>query len=282
MEQQAFESKIKPVLLWMGTIVAAVMAIAYVIVVFVLIEGFAAKTLLNTSLFSLVTAIIGFCIMQMLKIQGQSFAKDIEENKIVLKKYTNRKTKDKKFHSLKYFWITSGSIDLITKCLTLAATSVGMVYIMIEGNKDYSLLLLAGVNLLMFAGFGLIALVKAYDFYNESYIPYMLSKIEEAENEEKEQEALKTENKRLMEMAQKRNNQQGHIGVCNNRGDNFLESSMDNSPVSIVDKPVVLDTDECNNNLLGRTIHTSNTTSDSFYNVTEETIQKHKDLEENK
>lgn len=186
MEQKTFENKIKPILLWMGTIVAAVMAIAYIIVVFVLIEGFKAKTILNTSIFSLVTAVIGFCIMQMLKVQGQSFAKSSEENQKIIKMYTRNKTKDKKSHSLKYYWLTSATSDLITKCLTLVLTSVGMIYIMIEGNKDYSLLLLAGVNLLMFAGFGLISLVKAYDFYNESYVPYMLEKIEEAENERKE------------------------------------------------------------------------------------------------
>lgn len=180
MEQKTFENKIKPILLWMGTIVSAVMAIAYIIVVFVLIEGFKAKTILNTSIFSLVTAVIGFCIMQMLKIQGQSFAKSSEENQKIIKMYTRNKTKDKKSHSLKYYWLTSATSDLITKCLTLVLTSVGMIYIMIEGNKDYSLLLLAGVNLLMFAGFGLISLVKAYDFYNESYVPYMLEKIESA------------------------------------------------------------------------------------------------------
>ena len=70
MEHTFFEKRLKPVLLYMGTIVSVVMAIAYIIVVFVLIEGFKAETLLNTTVFSLVTAIVGFCIMQMLKIQG--------------------------------------------------------------------------------------------------------------------------------------------------------------------------------------------------------------------
>ena len=70
MNQSLFENKIKPILLWMGTIVSAIMAIAYIVVVFVLIEGFKVDTILNTTIFSIVTAIIGFCIMQMLKIQG--------------------------------------------------------------------------------------------------------------------------------------------------------------------------------------------------------------------
>ena len=187
MNQSIFENKIKPILLWMGTIVSAIMAIAYIVVVFVLIEGFKVDTILNTTIFSIVTAIIGFCIMQMLKIQGQSFAANIEENKKIYNKYVRSETKDKKAHSMKYYWIKSCIIDIITKCLTLAITSIGMVYIMIEGSKDYNLLLLAGVNLLMFAGFGLIGLTNSYDFYNDSYVPYMLEQIKAREEQESNQ-----------------------------------------------------------------------------------------------
>lgn len=185
-KQETFESKIKPVLLWMGTIVASVMAIAYMIVVFVLIEGFKAESLLNTTIFSIITAVVGFCIMQMLKIQGQSFAANLEENLKISKQYNQTKTKDKKAKSMKYYWITSCLQDIIVKCLTLGLMSVGMVYIMIEGSKDYNLLMLAVVNLIMFAGFGLIALVKTYDFYNDSYVPYMLERIEETKKEQQQ------------------------------------------------------------------------------------------------
>lgn len=184
MEQNRFEKSIKPVLLWVGTIVASIMAVAYIIVAFVLIEGFKAKELLTTTVFAAVTAAVGFCIMQMLKIQGQSFAQELPENKKILEEYYKNKTKDKKNHSIKYFWVTSVIKDVISKCSTLALTSVGMIYIVIEGSGDYNLLLLAATNLLMFAGFGLVSLVKTYDFYNQSYVPYMLEKIEEAKQEE--------------------------------------------------------------------------------------------------
>jgi hypothetical protein len=177
-----FEKKLKPILLWMGTIVSIIMSIAYIIIVFVLVEGFKAKALLQTTVFSIITAVVGFCIMQMLKIQGQMFAKNNEENQKIINDYTqlilNKATeKQKKKMSIKSYWITSTIIDFIIKCGTLIITSVGMVYIMIEGSKDYSLLLLALVNLLMFAGFGLISLVKTYDFYNDQYVPYMKDKI---------------------------------------------------------------------------------------------------------
>ena len=194
MEQTFFEKKLKPFLLYMGTIVSVIMAIAYILIVFVLIEGFKAEKLLNTTIFSVITAAIGFCIMQMLKIQGQDFAKNLPQNKETIKKYSERKLdngKKRKFKSMKHYWVFSVIKDVVVKCLTLALTSIGMIYIMIEGSGDYSLLFLAGVNLLMFAGFGLISLCKAYDFYNEEYIPYMLNKIEEAKNEANQREAKK-------------------------------------------------------------------------------------------
>lgn len=218
MKQEVFENKIKPALLWMGTIVACVMAVAYIVIVFVLIEGFKASTLLNTTLFSIVTAVIGFCIMQMLKIQGQSFAANLDENIKISKQYYGTKTKDKKSHSMTYYWIKSGLMDVLTRCLTLGLMSVGMIYIIIEGTKDYSLLFLAGVNLLMFAGFGLIGLVKTYDFYNDSFVPYMLEKIEEARE-------LEEEAKRLMELAKEESNKQANDSTYDIGRVDLLEST---------------------------------------------------------
>lgn len=197
MDQNLFERKLKPILLYMGTIVSGIMGIAYIIVVFVLIEGFKAEKLLNTTIFSIITAAIGFCIMQMLKIQGQTFAKNLTKNKKIVEAYSRRKNANnpRKYKSMKHYWITSILVDTLVKCLTLTVTSVGMVYIMIEGSGDYSLLLLAAVNLLMFAGFGLISLCKAYDFYNEEYIPYMVHELGEYndETEEKQDQEICTE-----------------------------------------------------------------------------------------
>lgn len=178
-QRSFFESKIRPVLLYTGSIVAGIMAIAYVFAVLVLIEGFAATALLNTTIFSVVTAFIGFCIMQMLKIQGQAFAENLPENQAVKQLYLARKDKTIKYRSLKYYWVTSVISDVLTRCLTLAATSIGVIYLVIEGSKNFNLLFLALVNLLMFAGFGLVSLVNAYDFYNESYVPFMQNKIRE-------------------------------------------------------------------------------------------------------
>ena len=155
------------------------MSIAYIVMIFVLINGFKADEILHTTLFACVNAAVGFVIMQFLKYQGVSFAEMIPENKQILEEYYQTKTKDKKNHSLTYFWITTVVKDVLIKCLTLAATSVGIIYIVIKGSNDYNLLLLAFVNLLMFICFGFLSLVKAYKYVNNVYIEYVKERIAE-------------------------------------------------------------------------------------------------------
>ncbi len=180
-----FEEKIKPVLGYVGLIGAIIMAIAYIVIVMVLIRGFKAEALLQTTVFACVNAGVGFIIMQFLKIQGSSFAKMLPENKEIIEKYYRTKTKDKKLHSMTYFWVTTTVKDVIIKCLTLGATTIGLVYIVIVGSNDYNLLLLAIVNLLMFICFGFLSLVNAYDFFNQRHVPYMIDQLEKAKiNEE--------------------------------------------------------------------------------------------------
>lgn len=183
-KKNVFETKIQPILEYVGAIGAAIMIVAYIVCIFVLIKGFKVNTILNTTIFSIVNAAVGFLIMQFLKVQGQSFAENLEENKELLKRYYSTKTKDKKIHSIKYFWITSVIKDIAIKGLTLAATSVGIIYLVIQGSNDWSMLLLAFVNLLMFICFGLLALNKAYNFFNNQHIPYIKEQLKIMENQD--------------------------------------------------------------------------------------------------
>ncbi|MBR0323744.1 MAG: hypothetical protein IIX06_04550 [Bacteroidales bacterium] len=165
------------------------MAIAYIISVFVLIHGFKAEALLQTTVFACVNAGTGFVIMQFLKVQGEAFAKMLPENKEIIDRYYKTKTKDKKVHSMRYFWITSVAKDVLVKCLTLGATTIGLIYIVIQGSNDYNMLLLAIVNLLMFICFGFLSLVNAYDFFNQKHVPYMVEQLKnEKAKETKEAE----------------------------------------------------------------------------------------------
>ena len=171
-----FKQKVLPILHYVGVIGATIMSVAYIILVMVLIQGFKVEATLKTTIFACVSAGVGFIIMQFLKYQGITFAE--LENKEILEKYYGTKTRDKKSHSLTYFWVTSVVKDIIVKCATVAGTSVGIVYIIIEGSKDYNLILLAIVNLLMFICFGFISLVKAYNYFNRIYIKYIQERME--------------------------------------------------------------------------------------------------------
>ena len=108
-----FETKIKPVLGYVGAIGATIMAIAYIIIVLVLIWGFKAEALLQTTVFACVNAAVGFVIMQFLKVQGVSFAKMLPQNKEIIEKYYKTKTKDKKLRSINYFWTTTVIKDIV-------------------------------------------------------------------------------------------------------------------------------------------------------------------------
>jgi hypothetical protein len=124
----------------------------------------------------------------MLKVQGTDFAKTLPDNKKLLDEYYSSKTKDQKLRSIKYYWITSVIKDVVFKAFTIALTTAGMIYIIIEGSNDYVLLLLAFVNLMMFFCFGLLSLSSAYDFFNTRHMAYIkeqLRLLKEEANESK-------------------------------------------------------------------------------------------------
>lgn len=180
MKQGVFEEKIKPVLTYVGAIGAGLMCVAYIMVVFVLTFGFQIHNPAQSILFAGLNAAVGIIIMQFLKIQGISFAKELPQNQEILAKFHKTKKKTKK-HSITHFWITSILGDVLSKGITLALTTFGIISIVIVGSQDYILLLLAAVNLVMFICFGLTALVKAYDAFNENHIPYLADLAEERE-----------------------------------------------------------------------------------------------------
>ena len=173
------QEKLINVLKYIGIIGATICSVAYIFVVIVLIQGFKVETTTQTVIFAVVNAIVGFIIMQFLKVQGEQFAKNKPENKKIIDEYYNSKTKDKKLHSMRYYWVTSIIQDIFTKVLTVFASTFGIIYIVVIGSNDWNLLMLAFVNLLLFICFGLLALNSAFEFFNNKHIPYMKEKIRE-------------------------------------------------------------------------------------------------------
>lgn len=197
MNNSLFEKKIKPVLQYIGVIGASLMSIMYIVVVFILIIGFKAQSLQNTVIFAIVNALVGLIIMQFLKIQGISFAKNLPENEKIINEYYKIKTKDKKIHSIKYYWTMSLIKDIIGKGASIIITTTGLIYIVVVGSNDYNLLLLALVNLVLFICFGLLALNNAYEFYNNRHIPYMQEMIKNKITEKEIEKCLQSMVKNL-------------------------------------------------------------------------------------
>lgn len=192
MNNNLFEKKIKPVLQYIGVIGASLMSIMYIVVVFILIVGFKAQSIQSTVIFAIVNALVGLIIMQFLKIQGISFAKSLPENEKIINEYYNTKTKDKKIHSIKYYWTMSLIKDIIGKGASIMLTTTGLIYIVVVGSNDYVLLLLALVNLVLFICFGLLSLNNAYEFYNNRHIPYMQEMIKNKITEKEINKCLKS------------------------------------------------------------------------------------------
>lgn len=250
-----FEKKIKPILLYVGTIGAILMSVAYIILMLILILGFQVRAnFIETIVFSVITAAVGFIIMQLLKVQGIDFAKNLPNNVEILKKYNQKKPKKKHYHSLTAYWISTIFVDILTKVVTVAIATAGIIYIVYAGSQNYTLLLLAAVNLIMFACFGLLSLVSAYDFFNDNYIPYIIERGEKYERE----------NQKSMGLASQEPNQQGNANLHSCRGDNILDSSVDTSTNSLNNtKCVVVDSCSIGDPLLGRTVYTGSATTNS-------------------
>lgn len=267
-----FNEKIRPVLTLVGTIGAVLMVLAYIVIVCVMVFGFSVANLTQSLLFACVNAVIGMIILQFLKIQGIDLAKLIPENQRILKEYYELKPKEMKSHSIRYFWITSIIKDILIKVLTIAGTSTGLIYIVIVGSKDYTLFLLAVVNLIMFVCFGLLSLVSAYDFFNEKHIPFLKEQLEEIKNEAKA--------KKDLAMVAEKPDQSRNDCVHADRRTNLLEPSVGNCTTGIDSEPMVVDSNECDNCVLGGTIYPSSTITDSANTGIEENISKNSEEKE--
>lgn len=233
MDNKVFEKKIRPILTYIGTIGAILTSIAYIVLMVVFINGFQYQQTKQTVLFAVVNAAVGLIIANLLKFQGITFAKELPENAEIVKEYYSLHTKDKKNRSITFFWTTSLVKDILTKGVSIAGSTLGLIYIVIVASNDWNLLLLAIVNLILFICFGLLSLNKAYDFYNTSYVAYMKDRINESKEERKLQERQKTkENSTPVEVSTEDSNQQRDVDLDTNSGTNILEPEYSNGDIS--------------------------------------------------
>lgn len=168
-------AKVKKVLEYTGIIGSIISAIAYIVMTYVIVVGFSsAVDTQKQILFAVLGSLVGLIITSLLRSQGILFASKEEESKVAMKKYyevMNKKKSVKQLHTIKHFVVVQTIKDIFIKGISVGVSTWFVLYIFMEGNGDYSLFMLAVSNILMFAGFGLVALSKAYDKYMDEHIP---------------------------------------------------------------------------------------------------------------
>ena len=113
------------------------------------------------------------------------------------------------------------------------------------------MLLMALVNLLMFVCFGFLSLVKAYDYFNEKYIPYLVEKTNERKNEKN------------VDMVKEEFNKQTDDNLHVNRGNDILVTSNSDEHNSNDNGPVVVDGNSRDNIVLVGAVNTGDSITDN-------------------
>ncbi len=188
--KKQYYERVKDILTYTGVILAAVAAIAYLILVYIIIYGFQVDYSRDQLIaFIVLGAVVGLLINIAMRIQGIDFAKITPTAKVVLKELTDILGQSDKV-KIRPMWVMF--LSTIIKDIVIKGGAIGFtIYYTIDisysglGEEKYFLLALA--NIVLYFGLGLISMSKAYDYYLESHIPFMQQKIKKLElNNEKE------------------------------------------------------------------------------------------------
>lgn len=188
--KKEFYEKIKNALTYTGVILAAVAAIAYLILVYLIIYGFSVDYSQDQLIgFIALSNVVGILMNIAMRIQGIDFAKVTPTAKTVLKDLTDELGRSDKI-KMRPMWImflTTILKDIIIKGGAIGFTLYYTIDISYSGLGEEKYFYLAIANIILYFGLGLISMSKAYDYYLESHIPYMKQKIKKLELEKKEE-----------------------------------------------------------------------------------------------
>lgn len=179
--------KIENILQFAGFILTILSAIAYLVIVYIIITGFEIQAASDKLLiFLILGGIAGVMISLSLRIQGIAFAKMEPESKRVLKQYQELIGNDKETKLLPMwaFQLINIAIDIIIKGTSIVLTLYYSISIIIEGLGDFKYFYLGIVNILLYLGLGLLSMTKAYNHYIEKEIPLINQKINKIKRKE--------------------------------------------------------------------------------------------------
>jgi len=172
---ELLNESIKDMLLYVGFASAIISGIAYIVVTAVMVRGLTTNfEIINQVIFSILSSLVGLTITFSLRSQGVLFAKRNPEARDIMKSYysaLNKTKKEKDLHDITHYLIRSTIIDIIIKGLLVTISTFFILYIFIEGSKNWGLIGLAVANIFLFTGFGLVGLARAYDKYLDEHIP---------------------------------------------------------------------------------------------------------------
>lgn len=188
-KKQLYE-RVKDILTYTGVILAAVAAIAYLILVYIIIYGFEVDYSRNQLIvFIVLGAVVGLLINIAMRIQGIDFAKITPTAKVVLKELTDSlgQSDKVKIRPMWVMFLSQTLKDIVIKGGAIGFTIYYTIDISYSGLGEEKYFLLALANIVLYFGIGLISMSRAYDYYLESHIPYMKQKIKKLELEKKEE-----------------------------------------------------------------------------------------------
>lgn len=185
-----FLEKFKSGFIFTGFIVAGIAGIAYIILLVIIVLGFSVDIGKESLLiFLTLGALDGILITGALRLQGFDFAKSEKEVKKVLDEYNDLIAKDTK-NTLRPLWwyvLFSTIKDIVFKGISIVLTLFFTITVMIEGVGDVKYIWLGIFNVLMFLGFGILSMVKAYDHYLNNEVILIKQKILKLKKEDKDE-----------------------------------------------------------------------------------------------
>ena len=178
-KKQDFYESIKNALVFTGTALTILAAIAYLVIVYILVFGFTVEVNSNQLIvFLALGALTGVLMNLSLRIQGIAFAKQLEESKEVMNEMTELLGKsEEKLMPIWVMFLKTILVDIIVKGGSIGLTLYFSIEIVIQGMGDSKYFWLGIVNVLLYLGLGMLSLAKAYDYYIERHIPFMKQKI---------------------------------------------------------------------------------------------------------
>ena len=191
--------KWKDFLTYTGIVMAVISSIVYLIVVFILINGFEVDYSKEEIIsFLLLGAATGVMINIAMRIQGLDLARLTPKAKEVQAKLNDLTAKSKTVN-LKPLWamhLINTIRDIIFKGGTITLTMYYAISISYKGLGEQKYMLLAFANVFMYLGLSLITMNKAYDYYIDKNIPYMEKQIIKLEEERGNENATNENDRR--------------------------------------------------------------------------------------